>query len=177
MSSERQIRVAEPADAEVLRDLAFRTYRDHFAHVWTPQGMVDFLERDFSLDALAVTLARPEVIQYGLVFDAGRAVGFWKVNWSSPDPAENEHGAELQKIYFLGSEAGKGHGAAAMEYILAQAGARGEPTTWLQVFDTNVGARRFYRRFGFSEVGATRATTDCGEYGMRVMKHRLTGAR
>ena len=89
--------------------------------------MENFLERDFSREALARSLSMPESVRWALVLDAGRAVGFCKMNWARPDPIKGERGAELQKIYFLVDEAGKGHGAAAMAWLLSQAGKQQAP--------------------------------------------------
>ncbi len=106
--------------------------------------------------------------------ESGRVVGFSKVNWSTPAPLTGELGAELQKIYFLKSEAGRGYGKQLLHFICRRAIERGERLLWLDVLKTNSNARRFYEGFGFQEIGEIPFKTDRIEIGMVVMACELS---
>ena len=165
-----RIHQATPADLDALREVGCTTYREHFAHIWSPAGLQAFLDRDFSHDALRQSLETSDSPLWLLASDDNaQVVGLAKVNWSAPTPITGEVGAELRKIYFLKSAAGRGYGKRFMQFICDQAVARGERSLWLTVLKSNPGARRFYEAFGFKWIGEIPFKTDLAEIGMDVM--------
>jgi ribosomal protein S18 acetylase RimI-like enzyme len=60
---------------------------------------------------------------------------------------------EIEKLYIIESTQGQGLGLKFMEHILAQAKHEGIKKIWLNVYDQNTGAIKFYERFGFKKVG------------------------
>ena len=169
------IREATKADLDALREVGCATYREHFSSIWSPAGMQDFLNQDFSPSALGQSLESCASHLWLIASDdSGKVVGFSKVNWSTPAPLTGEVGAELQKIYFLQSEAGRGYGKQLLSFICNQAIERGARLLWLDVLKTNSNARRFYEGFGFEEIGEIPFKTDLAEIGMVVMGRRLT---
>ncbi|WP_367375630.1 N-acetyltransferase family protein [Pseudomonas lini] len=169
------IREATKADLDVLREVGCKTYREHFSAIWSLAGMQDFLNRDFSPRALGQSLESSASHLWLIASDeSGRVVGFCKVNWSAPAPLTGEVGAELQKIYFLKSEAGRGYGKQLLRFICNRAIERGERLLWLDVLKTNSNARRFYEGFGFQKIGEIPFKTDLAEIGMVVMACELS---
>jgi ribosomal protein S18 acetylase RimI-like enzyme len=83
-------------------------------------------------------------------------------------------GVELQKIYFLKSEAGRGYGNQLLNFICNRAIEHGERLLWLDVLKSNSNARRFYEGFGFQEIGEIPFKTDVAEIGMIVMVCELS---
>ncbi|AVE05421.1 N-acetyltransferase [Pseudomonas palleroniana] len=169
------IREATKADLDALREVGSATYREHFSSIWSPAGMQDFLNQDFSPSALGQSLESGASHLWLIASDdSGKVVGFSKVNWSTPAPLTGEVGAELQKIYFLQSEAGRGYGKQLLSFICNRAIERGARLLWLDVLKTNSNARRFYEGSGFQEIGEIPFKTDLAEIGMVVMCRRLT---
>lgn len=165
------IREATTEDIQALSAIGIETYREHFSDIWTATGMQDFLNQDFSFDALQRSLQLPAAHCWLLASDAeGRVVGFAKVNWSKPMPVSAEVGAELQKIYFLKSQAGNGYGKQLLQVICQMAKEREERFVALDVLRSNANAQRFYERFGFEAVGEIPFSTDKAEIGMVVMR-------
>lgn len=170
------IREATKADLDILREIGCKTYQEHFSDIWSLSGMQSFLNQDFSPSALGKSLESSACHLWLLASDErGIVVGFSKVNWSIPAPLTGELGAELQKIYFLKSEAGRGYGKQLLRFICNQAIERGERLLWLDVLKTNSNARRFYEGFGFKEIGEVPFKTDLVEIGMVAMACELAG--
>lgn len=169
------IREATRADLDVLCEVGCETYREHFSAIWSLAGMQGFLNQDFSPGTLSQSLESSASHLWLIASDeSGRVVGFSKVNWSTPAPLTGAMGAELQKIYFLKSEAGRGYGKQLLRFICNRAIERGERLLWLDVLKTNSNARRFYKDFGFQEIGEIPFKTDLAEIGMVVMVCELS---
>lgn len=164
------IRAATKVDLDSLRAVGCETYQAHFSTLWSPSGMQDFLEQDFSQDSLSRSLDLPDRHSWLIASDErGNPLGFSKVNWSTPAPITGELGAELQKIYFLKSAAGLGYGRQLLQVICDQAVQRRERLLWLDVLKSNLNAQRFYAGFGFRRIGEIPFSTDLVEIGMVVM--------
>jgi len=169
------IREATKADLDVLREIGCETYQEHFSDIWSLSGMQDFLNQDFSPNLLGKSLESSACHLWLIASnESDRVVGFAKVNWSTPAPLTGELGAELQKIYFLKSEAGRGYGKQLLHFICSRARERGERLLWLDVLKTNSNARRFYEGFGFQEIGEIPFKTDLVEIGMVAMACELS---
>ncbi len=169
------IREATIDDFQPLRDIGIETYKEHFSDIWTATGMQNFLSNDFSACALQKSIGSPTNHCWLIAFDEeDQAVGFSKVNWSKPIPLSDQRGTELQKIYFLKSQAGKGYGKQLLQFIHDSAQNRDEGFIWLDVLKTNSNARRFYERFGFRALGEIPFSTDIAEIGMVVMCRDLS---
>lgn len=164
------IREAVIEDLPMLRDIGMATYKEHFSEIWTTTGMQHFLSEDFSISELQKSIGSPASHCWLIAFDEkDRTVGFSKVNWSKPIPISDQVGTELQKIYFLKSQAGKGYGKQLLQFIRDTAQNRNEGFIWLDVLKTNSNAQRFYESFGFRALGEIPFSTDKAEIGMVVM--------
>lgn len=164
------IREATIEDLQTLQDIGIATYKEHFSDIWTAAGIQNFLSEDFSVCELQKSI-RTATNHCWLIAldDKGQAVGFSKVNWSKPIPMSDHVGAELQKIYFLKPQAGKGYGKQLLQFIQDAAQNRNERFLWLDVLKTNSNAQRFYESFGFRALGEIPFSTDLAEIGMVVM--------
>jgi ribosomal protein S18 acetylase RimI-like enzyme len=168
------IKQATVSDVAVLRDIGIQTYTEHFSAIWSPAGMEGFLDKDFSPESLQDTLERPSAHCWLLAQDEqARAVGFAKVNWNREVPGSDKAGAELQKIYFLKSEAGNGYGQQLLDHVHQLARTHLQPLLWLEVLKTNESAQRFYQRYGFERLAEIPFSTDITAIPMVVMSHRL----
>jgi diamine N-acetyltransferase len=170
MENYLNIRQATPSDLVTIQTMGCKTYREHFSLLWSPHAIDQFLHRDFSYNSLTDTLDQPDKFQWLIASDANDIpVGFSKMNWSKAEPISGVVGAELQKIYFYQSAAGKGYGHQLLRFILLQAKNMGESIIWLEVLQSNLQAQRFYERAGFKKSGRLPYQTDLKDIGMTVM--------
>lgn len=169
------IREATIEDLQALREIGIETYKEHFSDIWTAAGIQNFLSQDFSVSELRRSIGSPINHCWLIALNKeDQAVGFSKVNWSKPIPMSDQIGAELQKIYFLKSQAGKGYGKQLLQFIHDSAKNRNEGFIWLDVLKTNSNAQRFYESFGFRALGEIPFSTDIAEIGMIVMCRDLS---
>lgn len=143
-------RMAEPADAAQLAQLARRTFTDTFGHLYKPEDLALFLESHVE-EKWREELASPDfavrIAQAGAV-----PVGFVKLGPPSL-PFEIEGRAiELRQLYVLKDHQGTGIARDLMDWALGEARRRGAEHIYLSVFVDNHRARRFYERYGFSFV-------------------------
>jgi len=170
------IRKAVPGDEQVLAGLGVRTYLDHYADIWSPEGLNAYLERNFNLTRLREELAENSGIEYFVLHDGERDAGFAKVAAARAAPGGvGVTGTEVEKIYFLRRATGRGHGETLMRHVLAHAQASGVRVAWLDVLKTNDAGQRFYERLGFERRGEIPFRTDLFEIGMWIMTRSLEG--
>lgn len=163
------IRIATVEDAGTLARLGRETYREHFASLWSDAGMRTFLDRDFSTEALHASLAS-SAHAWLIAGTDTQTAAFAKLNWRRPEPLTGVIGTELQKLYCLAAATGHGHGSRLLAAALRLVAERDAGPLWLGVLDTNLGARRFYERHGFREVGVMPFATDLQSMRMIVMR-------
>ena len=126
-----QIRPATPADAQVLADLGERLWRETYTGL-IPQSNLELpLAGPFGLD---LTLG-----------DLRRKAATPLVPFERP----------LEVVRFYVDRTLHGHGAAQalMAEVLARAEAAGHDGVWLQVWEQNPRAIRFYAKAGFIDAG------------------------
>ncbi len=147
------IRTADARDHELLAGLGAQTFRDTFAPDNTPQDMDAYLAESFGPDRQAAELADPGTT-FLIAESSGEAVGYARVKLG-PAPAciVGERPAEIVRLYAVAGWIGRGVGAALMQACLELAGRLECDVVWLDVWERNLRAIEFYRRWGFVEVG------------------------
>ena len=163
------VRDATMADCDRLSRLGEATYRSHFTAIWSPARLEAYIKTEYGPAALERSLAQTDSLW--LIAELGGVpTGFAKLNWDRPLPvAGTRIGTELQKIYFLAEQTGRGQGGAMLDAIVERVQRRGDRLLWLDVLKSNTGARGFYERHGFRVAGAIPFATDLMEIGMWVM--------
>ena len=167
------MRPAGVEDRSRVQWIGRQSYQDHFAHCWSPRGLEAYLDADFSPELLRKTLADSGGHLWLLAERDRQVVGFAKLNWGVPEPISGQEGAEMQKIYFLKSETGKGYGTVLLEAVLGRVRESTFERIWLDVLKNNPGAVKFYQNQGFQIVGEKPFRTDLEEIGMVVMVREL----
>lgn len=157
--SEITIRRATPADAAVLSELAARTFRDTFAHLYDPADLAVFLAEAYNVEAMAADLADRAKALW-LVEAGDQAIGYAQCGpCELPHPDVTPGCRELKRFYLLKAFQNGGLGGRLFGETMAWM-EEGEPRDlWIGVWSENHGAQRFYQRAGFEKVG---------EYGFRV---------
>ncbi len=167
------IRTASTDDLAVIQAIGCDTYREHFASIWSPKGLEEFLSRDFSDSALQESLSSPRHLWLLVQDSPSSVVGYAKVNWDKQEPISGVVGAELQKIYFSGSATGRGYGSRAIDSIVSIASERNQAVIWLKVLTSNQSGQRFYANAGFTPAGDIQFGTDIAKIEMTTMVRRL----
>lgn len=163
-----RIATAESADAETLADLGARSYRSHFAALWTPAGLDGYVAAEYSADRIRQEI-EGGATSYLTALVGGAIVGFAKVTRDRRVPLNGAYGLELEKIYLLPECTGGGHGSALLASVLDFAVDRDQRVVWLDVLKENDGGRRLYERHGFTVAGELPFATDLREIGFWVM--------
>ncbi|GAA4748883.1 GNAT family N-acetyltransferase [Sphingomonas daechungensis] len=138
-------------DAEAV-DRVFRaTFIDTFAHLYRPEDLEAFLAK-FTLEAWRAELADDRFV-FRLAESDGQPIGFAKMGPPELPVDTNEPWVELRQLYVMNEWRGAGAARELMDWVLAEAKARGATDLYLTVYTDNHRARRFYQKYGFVEVG------------------------
>lgn len=135
-----------------LQTVGRQTFAETFAHNNDPQELARYLDEAFAPAQIERELANPDSFFYLLSDDAGRDLGYLKLNLapaftdevSLPGPA-----LEVQRIYLLVGTQGQGAGRLLMDEAIRMAHEHGCEWLWLGVWEHNTGAIGFYERQGF----------------------------
>lgn len=151
--SDARLRRATLDDAQALSTLAARTFTETFGHLYPPQDLADFLADAYAVEKQRTILAHPDYAVWLLEVD-GEAIGHAAAGPCGLPHAEVAPGdGELKRLYLVQGHQGGGNGArmmrAAMDWLLRD----GPRTLWVGAWSENLGAQRFYARFGFERVG------------------------
>jgi ribosomal protein S18 acetylase RimI-like enzyme len=147
------IRRATAADAALLVELGARTFADSFAADNTPEDMAAYLAASFNLPHLESELADPGAAFFIAAADTGEVVGYAKLlSGHTPPEITAPNAIELVRIYSTLPYIGRGVGSALMQACLRFAADRAFSTIWLGVWECNLRAQAFYRKWGFEVV-------------------------
>ncbi len=147
------IRRASPADAERVVDITRRNFTEAFGHLYPPDDLAYFLANSYSLDAHRALLADDRYAIWLLERD-GEAVGHAVAGPAGlPHADVTEHDGELKRLYILRDAHNGGWGGKLLQTALDWLERDGPRTLWIGVWNENLGAQRFYARYGFVKVG------------------------
>lgn len=171
-------RRANTADADLLHDLAARTF-GLACPPGTLQGDIDaFIAAHLSPDSFRRYLADAGRILL-LVAADGVPVGYSMLvaaPITDPDVAavvDEKVSIELSKFYLVADRHGSGAAAALMTATLAEAAGTGAEFCWLGVNQENGRAAKFYARHGFEVVGEKRFRVGADWHNDHVRRRRL----
>ena len=153
------IRRAEPADAEALRDLARETFTETFGHLYAPEDLALHLDNSYDVAVLIPILESPDH-QILVAEHEGRLIA-WAHGGPCglPHPEADETQGELKRLYVRQGLQASGLGSRLLERTLAFLGEHfGDRPQWVGVWEENPGAKRLYERQGFRQVGAYQFT-------------------
>lgn len=144
-------RPATADDTPALARLGRESFVAKFGHLYKPEDLSRFLAEVHSEAAVAGAMADPLCL-YRLAEDHD-LTGYCKL-WLAcgwPDHARGQRPIELKQLYTAPDTIGRGIGTALMDWALAEARARGADEIQLSVWSENLGAQRFYARYGFEK--------------------------
>jgi len=147
------IRLAAVSDAEVLAELARRTFHETFAATNDPTDMALYLSRAYGIDQQTRELSERDITTL-LVDENGEAIAYAQLRAGDlPECVTGANPIELWRFYVSREWHGRGIAKPLMERVMTAARERGAKTLWLGVWERNHRARAFYVKGGFAEVG------------------------
>jgi ribosomal protein S18 acetylase RimI-like enzyme len=148
-----QIRQAGREDAELVADISRRTFYDSFAIYNTEENMRMFLDQQFTREKQIAEVGAPGRT-FLLAFLEEEPVGYASLRETEPPAALAETRAiEIVQIYSEQKTIGKGVGSALMQACLDTAREKGREWVWLGVWEHNLRAIEFYKKWGFERFG------------------------
>jgi len=147
------LRLATPDDVNLLTELGARTFEETFAADNTPEDMAAYLGASFNVAQQTAELADPDST-FVIAEVSGVAAGYAKLKEGQPaDGIDGTKPIELVRLYVDRKWFGRGVGEALMRRCLEEAGRAGFKTIWLGVWEQNLRAQAFYRKWDFRAVG------------------------
>lgn len=137
----------------MLADLGARTFSEAFAAENNPENMSSYLAQAFTRARLAEELV-DEKATFLVAEVENEAAGYAKLyKGESPLCVTGESPMELARIYVLQKWLGSGVGLSLMQRCVDEARESGSGVLWLGVWQRNLRAQAFYRKWGFTTVG------------------------
>ena len=135
-------------DAKVLAQIAGETFLHTYCAI-NPENreiLTAYVRQNFHEEKISQEMGRNGVAYY-LMKEGDEILGYAKT------VKDLEKKIEIEKLYVLPTTQGQGLGLKFMEHLLLQAKHEGVKKLWLNVYDQNPGAIKFYERFGFKKIG------------------------
>lgn len=149
-----QIRAATVADAEMLADLAARTFYDAFADMNTPRNLQAYMSKAFTVPQLIAELSDPQA-KFLIAEVDGVAAGYAKLlPGNVPASVTGPNPIELVRLYVDRKFHGSGIGNDLMQASMDEARNLGHRSIYLGVWEHNHRAQSFYFRWNFRVVGS-----------------------
>jgi ribosomal protein S18 acetylase RimI-like enzyme len=146
------VRQAERNDASALSELAIETYADAFGHSFSADDLAAEVNANMS-EACFVRYIDDDVVLIGEI--DGRVVGYVQFGAVGAGiEAAHPEDQELRRVYVRPGFQGQGIGRRLMDAAFDHPQLRGACNVYLEVWERNPRAQRFYRRHGFEVIGA-----------------------
>jgi diamine N-acetyltransferase len=148
-------RGANADDVAALSALGRDSFMDAFGHLYSAENLNMFLTSVYSLETVAAEIADPDRL-YRIAEADGRLLGYCKIKLKTgfgddiePDLAGRK-AMDLAQLYMRGGMTGKGLGDALTRWAIDYGRTQGYDDVYLSVWSENLGAQRFYQRYGFA---------------------------
>jgi ribosomal protein S18 acetylase RimI-like enzyme len=152
------IRHAQKSDIEALSEFAMKTYSEAFGHSFSDADLAAHLQKYLSPGSFSRILDEDVVL---LAEVGNRLVGYVQFGAANAAAAHTQD-QELRRIYIHPESQNMGYGSALMEAALRHPRLKGAGNIYLDVWEHNPGAQRFYRRYGFEVIGTRRFEVESG---------------
>lgn len=144
------LRRAEFTDLEVLISLASRTYIDAFGFSFIREDLADHLQNNLSQKNFEIILQRDNVI---LAEFKDKLVGFIQFGITNDlHETDDDRNWAIQRLYVLNDFQQQGTGGLLMQAALDEMKKQKAKRIYLDVWEQNPGAIRFYQRYGFKVI-------------------------
>ena len=155
---DRFMHIVTPTVADVgrLQTLMRTTLTEAFGHLYSPADLSAYLDTAYATAQLTSELADPRNYWQLVVDGGGAPVGYLQcVPAHLPHPEiRPDRDGEIQRIYVLKSQQGRGLGHRLMNLALDHLAERyGDAPQWIGVYSENPRAQKLYRSYGFEKAG------------------------
>jgi ribosomal protein S18 acetylase RimI-like enzyme len=151
MSETITVRPCKREDASALIALGIKTFYDTFAEVNTPENMRAYLDSTFTQERVESEFSEPGS-QFFIAEENGLPLGYARVRTSKREEGVlGLNPMEIERLYVLKDQLGKGIGQKLMQVCLDFARENGHDSMWLGVWEHNERAIAFYRKWGFEK--------------------------
>ncbi|RZJ52300.1 MAG: GNAT family N-acetyltransferase [Flavobacterium sp.] len=137
------------SDLDLLHQIAIQSYNDTYQYLWIDGGTA-YLNRFYKKEIFEKELTAPD-IYYFLIYEDEKAIGFFKLIEVAIKPYEKSDCLELDKLYLLKNNTGKGIGKMVMNFVVDFAKEKQKSVLWLLVMDCSP-AKFVYEKAGFAYV-------------------------
>ena len=144
------IRQAKLSDVNLIVELGIQTQEETFLKDNKREVMDSFLAQTFTKEIISNEI-RDQNASYFITENNGNAIGYFKLRRNNfvENTLAGENAIELQRIYLLASEKGKGLGKLQIAKSIEIAQKEGYTIMWLGVWEKNLNAIKFYKKMGF----------------------------
>ena len=138
-------------DAEAISFIGKVSFGDAFGHVFEKNNLDNYLQLVYEPHKIAVSICKENNV-YFLAMVNDKPAGFAKVKkFSLNEDIQSGAQMQLQKIYVLPEYHGSGAGTALLHEVMQLANELYPEYIWLDVYEGNNKAIRFYERNGFTK--------------------------
>lgn len=150
-----RIRRATIDDAAKLADFAARVFIETFGDENDPEDLRDHVEQSYNLAQQSAEIRDASTATWLVERDDGSLVGYAQIcRKRAPPHVGAAKPVEIYRFYIDRSAHGSGLAHRLMSTAFAQAREWGADIVWLGVWEHNPRAMKFYRKFGFADVGS-----------------------
>ena len=148
------ITIATPKDAALLTALSIDTFCETFAPYNKKEDMDKYISEEMNLTRITEELNDDNNIFF-LASDNGIPIGYAKVRGTKiPEALKNNSPLEIERIYVLQKNQDMKTGSALMQHCIDYALSKQYNVIWLGVWEHNLKAIDFYKRWGFALFGS-----------------------
>ena len=147
------IRQAEISDTKIICALGITTFYEAYFLQDDSLDLANYVLESFSREQIEREIT-DENSTFFIAEADGCAVGYAKLRENAPaECVEGENTIEIHRIYILEKMRGKSVGDALMKKCFEEARRKNYESVWLGVWEQNLAAQKFYRKYGFEKVG------------------------
>lgn len=149
-----KIRKCTLQDLHTLQEISIQTFDETFRAKNKPENIEAYLKMNFQSSLLKKELAHPSSEFYFIYYN-NQLAGYLKLNTLDAQTEKmNEDSLEIERLYLLSSFQKKGLGDEWMNFAFKRAKELNKQTIWLGVWEKNVNAIAYYKKYGFKKVDA-----------------------
>ena len=149
-----QIRRATIDDAPTLAAFAARAFIETFGDGNDADDLSDHVENTYNVERHSAELCDADIATWLIERDGGLIAYLQACRKRVPPCVDGANPVEIHRFYVDRSAHGSGVAQTLMATAFAQAREWGADVVWLGVWEHNPRAMRFYRKFGFADVGS-----------------------
>jgi len=148
------IRRAWLPDAAAVAQVSAATFTETFGHLYPPEDLAEYLGRVCTADAYSKIIEEPTSAIWIAAAEGVSPVGFvFAANCKLPVDNLEPMSGEIRQLYVLATHQSQRLGAKLMDVALAWLAEQEREPLYIGVWSENLGAQRFYQRYGFRKVG------------------------